>query len=204
MNDPKSIVVDASVVINIVATGRAEDVLRALPCKVLVSTVVEGELESGLARGRLDYGRLRELVRSGVVELVEFGPIGERYFEQLVLGSSVSTLDDGEAASISCALELGAAVAIDDQKAIRVCSALFPSLSLMSTVGVLRFPQILEVLGSSGLEKAVLNALLIGRMRVLAEDLDWIVEKIGIEQAVKCPSLSRSGLASRRRAPNDV
>lgn len=161
--------------------------------------IVQAELESGRSRGRYDHRLLSELVREGFVDLIELDAAGEEAFEQLVIGTAASTLDDGEAAAIACALQLGVPVVIDDQKAIRICREKFPSLTIMSTVDVLRAEQTLNVLGGSRLEKAVLNALQVGRMRVLDRDLDWVVEQIGIKQAMDCPSLPRSKLAIKAK-----
>lgn len=110
---------------------------------------------------------------------------------ELVIGPAATTLDDGEAATIANALAHAGTALIDERKATRLCAERFPQLRLACTDDVLNHPEIQRQLGAQALSDAVFNALDSGRMRVLPQHLEWIVELIGVERAALCQSLPR-------------
>ncbi len=59
------------------------------------------------------------------------------HFADLVGGAAADTLDDGEAATIACAMERSAIALIDDRKAIRLWAERFPHLAVGCTLDVL-------------------------------------------------------------------
>lgn len=193
LNDPAAVLVaDASVAINLNATGFAEPILDALPNRFAVVAEVMLELEDGRQRGRTDADALDALVAAGRVEVVRLGNPAVEQFTALVSGSAAETLDDGEAATIAYALEHGATALVDERKANRICAERFPSLVTASTVDVLAHDAAVSAVGRNGLADAVFNALFHGRMRVPAQHVDWIVTLIGAERAERCVSLPRS------------
>ena len=106
---PAPFVTDSSVIINLIATGCAPAIVRALPNRLVVADVIPAELDTGRRRGRQDSDRLNELVNAGLVEIVGLGDVGTQHFSSLVVGPAVETLDDGEAATIAYAVEQTAA-----------------------------------------------------------------------------------------------
>lgn len=190
LTDPTTTVVaDASAAISITASAYAAPILRATPNRFIVSDVVVSELETGSHRGHRNAEQLRELADNGFVEIVAMGDEAKIHFEKLVIGPARSTLDDGEAATIACALERNAVPLIDERKARRICADQYPDLSLGCTTDVFMHPEVGRALGDAGLATAVLNALKKSRMRVLAHHLDWVVDLIGPENAAGCESL---------------
>jgi predicted nucleic acid-binding protein len=201
LTDARSfLVADASVVINLNASGCAEKVLEALARRVTAVDVVSGELEQGRHRQRQDASLLEKLVSSGHVEIVSLDEAGERYFEQLVIGPAQMTLDDGEAATIAYAVAHGGAAVIDEVKANRICAELFPALRMACSVDVFAHQSVQKALGRDCLADAIFNALSQGRMRVLPRHVDWVVSLIGANRAALCPSLPRHVRVPRRRA----
>jgi predicted nucleic acid-binding protein len=172
------LVVDTSTIINLNATGCAERILQALPAKVIVVDVILGELDEGRPHGRPDADMLRELVASGIIEIVALGDESAEHFEKLVVGPAVSTLDDGEAATI-----------IDERKAARICAEMYPRLRICNTVDLLALPEVSRILGEDALIQAVFQALVRGRMSVLPRDVEWVVGLIGSDKAAACTSL---------------
>ena len=130
------VVADTSVIINLNATGYSAAILDALPNRLLVVEEVSFELEVDSRTGRNDAEALSALVVQGSVELVRLGDIGTRHFISLVSGPANQTLDDGEAATIACALEQGATALIDERKAIRICAERFRELSTGCTIDI--------------------------------------------------------------------
>lgn len=193
LTDPATIIVaDASVAISITASGYAAPILRSIPNRFAVSDVVVSKLESGSRIGHANAGQLRELVDSGLVEIVAMEGEAIIHFEELVVGPARSTLDDGEAATIACALELNAIPLIDERKARRIFAERYPGFSLGCTTDVFMHPEVGSALGDSELAVAVLNALKRSRMRVLDHHMTWVINLIGAEDAASCESLPRS------------
>jgi len=119
---------DACCLINLFATGRAEEILETLPHRFAVARyVVEEEvLEIGVedgdevaaseeARESL-HPLLAELVDKGILENLDIASPGE----EAELVRFAAEIDDGEAHTCALALVRGARVATDDRKAIRV------------------------------------------------------------------------------------
>jgi len=194
LNNPETaLIADASVAINLNATGCAEEILKALPYRVSIVDVVLDELDSGKERGRQDSARLRSLINSGLIDMVRIGDDeASSIFESLVIGPAAMTLDDGEAATIAFASAHRHAAVIDERKATRICAERFPKMPVVCTVDLLAHPAVSKSLGISGLAEAVYRALFFGRMRVLQPHRTWVVELIGAERASECASLPQS------------
>ncbi len=184
------VVADTSVVINLNASGNAEAILGALPNRCVVVEEVSLELHAGRQRGRRDADSLAALIEQHLVEHTQLGDVGMPHFESLVSGSAAETLDDGEAATIACAIERSAVALIDDRKAIRICTERFPNLAVGCTVDVLAQRHVRAALGRRFAD-VVFNALDRGRMRVPHRYGQWVVDLIGQERAAGCRSLPK-------------
>jgi predicted nucleic acid-binding protein len=198
---PEPLVADTSAAINLVATGCAQDIIRALPVRVVAADAVPGELELGRSRRRKDADHFNQLVATGLIQIVQLGNTGAQYFESLVVGAAADTLDDGEAATIAYALEQHGTALIDEKKATRLCALRFPGLALRCTAEVLLHPVVLDQLGPQTLANAVFNALQNARMGVPPQFLAAIVRLIGAERAAKCLSLPRRARAVKHKNP---
>lgn len=192
------LVADTSVVINLNATGRAEEILEVLPHRLVTVDVVVRELSDGVKNGRNDGARLAALVAAGRIGVVTMADAGLGYFESLVVGAASETLDDGEAATIAFALETGAVALIDERKASRLCTGRFPGLARLCTVDILSHGAVQDALGPLRLAESVHRALVNARMQVPPHHLDWVLGLIGHRRAAECLSLP----ASARRQAN--
>ena len=193
LNDPAAVlVIDASVVINLNATGYAREILTAVQRRVAVVDIAWEEVKAGGRQGRQNIDLVRDLVDGGIIKLVDLDERTERHFEQLVVGPATMTLDDGEAATIAYSVVHGAVAIIDERKAWRVCGERFPALRMSSTVDMFAHPAVESTLGRKSLSEAVMNALQRARMGVLPHCLQWVTDLIGTEQAARCSSLPRS------------
>ncbi len=197
------VVVDASVVINLNASGYADSLLGGLPRRFLVPDVVIDEIAAGATNARGDVASTYQLIERGHLCSVRLNETAFPEFERLVCGSAEDTLDDGEAATISYALATKAIAAIDERKANRICAERYPGLSVVSTVDIFCHPETERILGREGLEMAVFQALQEARMSVLPHHADWVVKLIGHERAKACPSLRRL-LRERQNSPSRV
>lgn len=192
MSNPSGrFVADTSTVINLNATQCAAEILAALPERIVVVDIVAGELEYGRRNGRTDADMLAELRKAGLVDVDSLGDTGEVVFEQLVAGGANETLDDGEAATIAYAVEHSLGIFVDDGKARRICRERYGSVRMRSSIEIFQHASLHNALRRERLVAAVMNALQIGRMRVLPEHIPWVVELIGHQNASACRSLPR-------------
>ncbi|QYX56526.1 hypothetical protein K1T73_15990 [Roseovarius sp. SCSIO 43702] len=190
--DPDAVfIADTSVLINLNATGRAADILGGLPCRFAVPENVSAELENGRRNGYHDADALDELCKQGHAHRVNLGEDALTVYESLIDGSTLRTLDDGEASTIGCAVELSGVALIDERKARLLCSEMYPELAVVSTAGLLTSDLVRNLLEESGQANALLNALRIARMRVPKELVSRVCEIIGPEAAMSCTSLPR-------------
>lgn len=185
------LVVDASVVINLNATGCASHLIEAIPNDLIMVNVVQEELNTGISKGRVDAELTSRLVEDGHITIVQLGEVGASLFEQLVSGDAAQTLDDGEAATIALAIEVGAIALIDERKAARICGERFAGLVVASTVDALAHPVVQRALGQESLADAVFSALQQARMNTQPHHLEWVVNLIGRERAAQCKSLPK-------------
>lgn len=119
---------DACCLINLFATGRAEEILKALPYRFAVAgyvveeEVLEIDAEEGTEVSASESGRvplhplLADLVGKGVLEKLDI----TSKQEEAELVRFAAELDDGEAHTCALATVRAARVATDDKKAIRV------------------------------------------------------------------------------------
>lgn len=182
------IVADASVWINLVASGRAVDVLCTLPKPTIISSIALGELERGRDKGRSAHAGVTPLIAAGYVTVIDLPEEAEDVYLSLVAGRASQTLDDGEAATLALALHLGATALIDERKALGIAATRFPALTVATTTDFLLSTQVRAVLGSQ-LADALFASLMEARMRVPDHLLDEVCACLGANRTQLCLSL---------------
>ena len=189
LSDTAAYIADASVWINLAATGRAAEHLRAIGKPMLITETALGELDRGRPKGRQAADEVEGLIHIGLVEVVQVPTSQEDLFFSLVAGSAQQTLDDGEAATLAFANAGLADAIIDEQKATDLATLRFPDLRLSTTTDLLLSVTMIEILGLSAVADSLLRALQLARMRVPRSRMDEVVALIGLDNARKCPSL---------------
>ncbi|WP_284178039.1 hypothetical protein [Rhabdaerophilum sp. SD176] len=193
LTDPRSVLVtDASVVINLNATGYARAIITAFPNRWVITANALAELLSGMRNGHNDARALQELIDAGIIDAVSLGDHGGKVYETLIDGSALRTLDDGEAATIGYAQEVGGIALIDERKAMNLCADSFPELLVVPTVQLLMHEAVIRALGRQGHVDAVLGALQKARMRVPPDQIARVLAIIGEKSAASCPSLPKA------------
>jgi predicted nucleic acid-binding protein len=191
--DPRvTLIGDASVLINLIATGRANEILGALPNPFAVTENACTEIEDGTRKGHDDHEQLVRLIAAGMAKRVTLGASALAVYEMLVDGSAMRTLDDGEAATIAYAHATSGVALIDERKARSLCAASFPRLIVISTAELLMHSAVSASLGKQGQADAIFNALIIGRMRVPVEHILQLTRIIGDDRAAQCSSLPKA------------
>lgn len=183
------LVADASVWINLLASGRAVDVLRALPRPTIIPSIALGELERGRDKGRSAHARITPLIAAGFVTAIDLPEEAEDVYLSLVAGRASQTLDDGEAATLALALHLGATALIDERKATCIAAARFPLLTVATSTDLLLSTQVRAVLDGDQLADALFASLIEARMRVPDHLLDEVCACLGSDRTRMCLSL---------------
>lgn len=186
-----AIVLDSSVVINLSATGRAAEILRALSIKTEVTELVLGELERGEEYGYDDGSKLRDLLDQGLIDLVRLKGDELAIFRELIAGNASETLADGEASTVARAVVSGAVAVIDERKAFKLCTRRFRTVRVLRTVEILLHELVRGQLGGRGSTEALYLALRDARMYVPPELVEAVVSQIGTARARHCSSLPR-------------
>jgi len=136
-----SILLDASCLLNLYATGHLRDITAALPYQFRVADyVVEREALFVWRPGPTDGREVQEPVDLG--SLLDEGLIQqarlENQIEEATFVALAADLDDGEAVTGAIAFHRGCAVATDDRKARRVLGQLIPPVELVYTLELLK------------------------------------------------------------------
>jgi predicted nucleic acid-binding protein len=185
------LVLDSSVVINLLATGRASAILKALAVPIIVTDYVVGEIEKGTTNGGPESRLLNELIADNFVRMAQLNEVGLRTFYGLVSGTVSESLGDGEAATLAFAHGSDSSAIIDEKKATRIAGERFGPLRLATTIDLLAHPNVQSALGQTALADAALQALRLARMQVRENQFEWIVALIGDEKVASCTSLRR-------------
>ncbi|WP_156917475.1 hypothetical protein [Salinarimonas rosea] len=186
------VVLDASVVINLHATERAAEILRAFDNPFFATSNACAELLNGERRGHARPGFLQSLIDQAAISEVRLTEACSAVYGELIEGSARQTLDDGEAATVAYAIDQGAYAMIDERKARAICAVRFKSLKVCCTAELLLHPLVGRTLGKEGQIEAILKALRRARMHVPNELIDLVVNIIGREEAATCNSLPTS------------
>ena len=196
-------VADASVWINLAATGRCAEIVTSLDSPIAIADVAMRELERGGANGHEAFAHVASLIRTGHVKVVKIEPEDEDLYFSLVAGDTAETLDDGEAATLVIALRLKGIAIIDERKATSIAQRRFPLLPLRSTTELFfdTLPDTGDAIGP--LADALFAALQGARMRVPSNWQMRVVEVLGPERTRLCHSLPAHLRATRRGAVND-
>lgn len=112
-------ILDACVLINLLASGEIEGVLRVAARNSLICSAVEGEsiyLRTDDPKSPLDLIDLQPLIDSGLLTVCHL----EGDYEAELYVDYASALNDGEAMSLAIALARGLVLATDERKARRL------------------------------------------------------------------------------------
>ena len=198
------LVLDASVVVNLNATGFAARVMEAIPIGVFIPDPVIRELNRGIQMGHNDATDLQALLEKGLVEPLKVPKLAQAEYVALASGSSATSLGDGEAATIAAAFSMGAWAGLDERKARRICSERYRTVNVASTVDVLSHPDVMMALSEDEFSAALLAALKVAHMNVQREHMDWVLSRIDPQRVESCVSLPRSIREIVRTRPSKV
>lgn len=185
------LVLDSSVFVNLSATGFADKILDAIPMEVVMPAQVISELKRSIKQGYNDAIALLPLLEDGIVASLDIPRRAHSDFISLVSGPSMSSLSDGEAATIAISQVLKAWAAIDDRKSRRVCAERFRHLKLASSVDIISHCDVVDAFSERELAAALLAALEVAHMEVEDRHVRWVGRCIGFEKLNASTTLPR-------------
>lgn len=138
------VIADASILINIYASGFATDILQSLPSPAhVLDYVVEHEVLCYRDTNEQVTISLRPAIDRGLLELIRFDDDVRYLSEYLSLMSEIAlhkkTVDEGEAKTFACAYTNKWLVATDDMTANKIIDAVRPN-----TISAITTPLIVE------------------------------------------------------------
>ena len=182
------IILDASVIINILGSGKPIDVLSSLNRTIMVEKTVLQEVTFDPFTRKSADTIISELLDLGCITQVTMCNDSYMDFLDMVSAPSPNGLDDGEAATIAYANIYKEIIAvIDEKKGLRVASERYPNLTLATSLDIFSDPNLL----SNGHDVAglVYSALIKSRMRVPSHWEEWVINLIGVDKARQCRSI---------------
>ncbi len=186
-----ALVLDASVLINLLGTGITSDILRSLALPTIIEETTLGEVLRDPRDGKSADNIISELVATHTLLREVMDARGLELFLDLVGADPPDDLSDGEAATIAHALIRNAAAVIDERKATRIARIRFPHLTICSTLDIFSSSRVIRALGIESLSTALFDATKYARMRVPGHFHDWVREVLGPERLTECPSLKK-------------
>ena len=136
-----AILLDASCLLNLYATGHLRDIAYALPGQFLVADfVAEREALFVWRRSAIDGEDVKEpvdltsLTEEGLIQLMRL----DKPEEEATFVALAAELDDGEAVTGALAFHRRCVVATDGRKARRVLGQRHPPVELVSTLEILK------------------------------------------------------------------
>jgi predicted nucleic acid-binding protein len=160
------LILDASVLFNVLGSGVAEDILRAIdvPCLVEERTAAEVRRMPG---ERVESSPLSPLFDAGYLQLHRMSAEAYETYLSLVSGLPTETLDDGESAAIALSTGGLGAVVLDDKKARRILSSRFAGVASATSLSFMVEAARRAGWGEQKLRGAITLARTVSRMAVL-------------------------------------
>jgi len=128
------LVLDASVIINLLGSGSPETILAATGVDCIVVEQTLAEITRHPIAGLCHKEILSALGHDGHIQLHRMSSEEYALYLSLIQGASSECLDDGESAAIAVAVSTKQAVILDDGKARRIRRERFPSVPVVSSL----------------------------------------------------------------------
>ena len=156
---PRPIILDASCLLNLYASGRLQEIAQALPQPLAVVDYVIQQEALYIRRRSPDHDQeerelvnVEPLVSAGLIQVMKVNDEAEA----TTFVDLASEMDDGEALTCALAVHRQCDVATDDRKAQKILSARAPQVLVTSTLVLVK--QWAEL---AGITKAELRAVLL-------------------------------------------
>ncbi len=170
-----TLVLDASVVINLLGTGRPVEVLAGLRQRCLIEQKTLQEVKRHPIPGFKLEERMDMLFRDGLLEAVRMTDAEYEVFIELVHAPLGVRLGDGESAAIAIASR-GAGIVLDEKRARRRVAEMLPALAAVSSLRLVLTSAHRQNWTESEAAELVALARLHSRMGVPREDAPLLAQ----------------------------
>ncbi len=169
------LVLDASVLINLMGTGHADQFLISLGAECFIEELALAEVTRHPITSREVAPEIESLIAEKLITRVAMGDRAFQLFKELTSKSSSDSLDDGESATLAYAYDHSLIACIDEKKATRIAKAQFPGLAIISTVELFR-----ELAKRTNSDPTLLGTMLANsctyaRMRIPNQHKLWVM-----------------------------
>lgn len=164
--EPYPLVLDTSVWINLLSTGRACQIVDAIGSPIYIPEQVLSELKlDPITRKPFSSGPHPALA-SDRVRMVSLSAEEFDIFVELVGATAPDRLGDGEAASIAIALSRNCRLGLDERKAHRIIRERFSVIETFRSTDMLTHPSLLSAFGADLSRQCYELAIKYGRMHI--------------------------------------
>jgi len=183
------LVLDASVLLNLLGTNRPELVFRTLCRSCVIDEVAISEVKLHPITHKPCAEFLESLQTERLLEVVNMQ--GDVYdsFLNLTGAEPPDDLGDGEAATIAHAVAGKHTAVLDERKATRIALGRLPGARVLASVDLLCAPDLFAKLGNAVVLDLLFLALRNSRMRVPQQMRSWVISALGPARVSECPSL---------------
>lgn len=188
-NAHNRLIVDASVLINILGTGCPVDVFECLAWVFAIDEIAVREVGIDPSTRRSSQDILATLKARGLLKVIRMTEDEYESFLGFTVAQPPNDLDDGEAATLAHAAGGQYVAVIDERKASRIANLHIPEIKPLNSVDLLAAPELLGLFGRDKLSEAIYRALRDARMRVPPRMRQWVADLLGSTRAHECPSL---------------
>ena len=186
-----TIVLDASVVINLLACGDASRLLKTLDRKLIVPRQVVDEIAREPIRHADEANSFFMLLQSGVLHPHELDDAHYLTFVDLVGAAAPDSLGDGEAATIATAEQFQCMAIIDERKATRIARSRRPAHLTANTLDLYACDALASIYSKTDLATLVFNSMQHARMRIPVDFRNWVLDLIGEDKVKQCACFPR-------------
>ena len=186
----RALVIDASVLINLLGTGEIEAIFEAVERPVYLARPALSEVTRDPLTGQSPAPVLELLATRGFVICRDMDSQTRAHMVALTGAPGSDALDDGEAATIAVGASMNCAVVIDEARGRRIAANTHVAEDILGTLDIIASTRIFGILGEDRVRAAILSACRHARMRVPHEWRAWIVDTIGEHAARQLPTLN--------------
>ena len=188
----RRLIIDASVLINLLGSRAPGAVLRGLQRVFEIDEITLQEVDTDPSTNYSALETLAELRQRGLLNVVQMSPEAYERFLEFTGADAPDDLDDGEAATLAHASINDEYIAvIDEIKATRIATAQNPPIETLNTLDLLSAPDLISRLGEENVADVIYFALRNARMRVPSSARRWTAIFLGHARATECPGLGR-------------
>ncbi len=187
----EEIVIDASVLINLMAIGTIQAVLRNLNRSVVITNQAYMEVRRDSLANRVASEVIQPLEKQRLLIRRDVGAGQAQNIFNYLTNELPVVLGEGEAATIGMCQSLSLTAVIDDLEGRKMSQEYWNIPKVIGTMDLLGDDKMRSKFKHSEYQKLILNAAQYGRMYIPAEWGDWAEELLGETVAKALPGLAR-------------